>query len=184
MYSKMEPERAPNGLVARGRRRTPARRCGGDEGAVLIEFALMAPLIFALLVGMITGGVSLSRKNSMTNAVREGARLGATITADGLWADAVRARVVELSSGDLTTSQVCVKLVKKGPPGPTTVLQSSSCAGALAGEEPSVADVPAGDCAVLVWAQRPTEIEAVFFSMDITLDSDSVSRYERDCTTP
>lgn len=130
------------------------------------------------MVGTFTGGVSLSRKNSMTNAVREGARLGATLTEDGAWADAVRDRVVQLSAGDLTTSQVCVKLVKA----PATVKRASSCAASLTGSEPSITGVPAGDCVVLVWAGRTSELQAIFFSRQLDLNASSVGKFERDCT--
>jgi Flp pilus assembly protein TadG len=152
-------------------------RARGDRGGALVEFAIIAPLVFMLLIGTFTGGVALSRKNSMTNAVREGARLGATLNHDAAWAGAVRDRVVELAGGDLTTAQVCVKLVQA----PSTQIRASSCPAALAGLEPAITGVPAGDCTVLVWAQRTSEIEAVLFSRDLTLTSKSVSRYERDC---
>ncbi|MFP5580169.1 MAG: TadE family protein [Acidimicrobiia bacterium] len=61
-----------------------------EAGASLVEFALLAPVLFALLLGMITGGLSLSRKNSMENAVREGARFGATLNEDSSWSSDVR----------------------------------------------------------------------------------------------
>src|SRR5215207_9336974 len=98
-------------MVTAGRRsmsnQTPrGRRARGDGGAALVEFAIIAPLVFALLFGVFTGGMALSRKNSMTNAVREGARLGATLPEDANWADKVQARVLDLAGGDLDASQV------------------------------------------------------------------------------
>lgn len=157
--------------------RSTRRRSRGDRGAALVEFALVAPLVFSLLLGLFTGGISLSRKNSMTNAVREGARLGATQIEDSAWADNVRTRVVDLSAGDLLTSQVCVKLVKA----PSTVVRASSCPASLAGSQPSITGIPASECAVLVWARRSSQLQAVFFTRDLTLVASSVSRYERDC---
>jgi Flp pilus assembly protein TadG len=157
----------------------PRRRCSGDGGAALVEFAIIAPLFFALLLGLFTGGISMSRKNSMTNAVREGARFGATLAESGTWADTTQSRVVTLSSGDLTSSQVCVRLVKA----PSTVRrESTGCSAAMQALAPSTSGIPSGDCAVLVWARRTSKMEVVFFSRTLTLDGDSISRFERDCT--
>ncbi len=153
-------------------------RARGDGGAALVEFALIAPLIFALLLGMVTGGISLSRKNSMTNGVREGARLGATLTEDATWADSTRTRVVNLAAGDLTSAQVCVRLVKA----PSTVKRTSTgCSTDMLTRVPSTTGISTGECAVLVWAHRTSEMQAVFFSRDLDLDARSVSRYEREC---
>ena len=87
----------------------PKRR--KDRGASLVEFALLAPLLFALLLGMITGGISLSQKNSMENAVREGSRFGATLEPSANWAGDVRKRVEALSGGDLELGQICAEVV-------------------------------------------------------------------------
>ena len=153
------------------------RRARGDKGVALVEFAIVAPLVFMLILGSITAGVSLSRKNSMTNAVREGSRFGATLSNDGAWANDVRDRVLDLAAGDLTSAQVCVKLVQA----PATEIAASSCPTELAGLEPDVTGVTAGECAVLVWARRTSKIEAIVYSDNVTLDSRSISRYEREC---
>lgn len=153
-------------------------RAHGERGAALAEFAIIAPLIFALLLGMLTGGISMSRKNSMTSAVREGARFGATLTESATWADDTRARVIALSAGDLTTAQMCVRLVKA----PSTVRRTSTgCSGAMIALAPSTAGIPNGDCVVLAWARRTSKMEFVFASTDLVLDAQSVSRFERDC---
>lgn len=149
-----------------------------DQGASLVEFALLAPLIFALLLGMITGGLALSKKNSMENAVREGARLGATIPEDGNWAEAVRTRVVELAGGDLSTADVCVKLIRKADATTETPRRSTSCT-LPASLEPAAANVPSGQCAVKVWARQSSDLNVIFFSRSISLDTSNVNRYER-----
>jgi hypothetical protein len=155
------------------------RRARGEGGAALVEFALIVPLVFALLFGVFTGGISLSRKNAMTNAVREGARFGATLPEDGDWAEKVRTRVIDLAGGDLDSSQVCVELIIKPNPATETSRQATSCSldSAL---EPDTADVPVGECAVKVWAARESDLQVVFFSKTLELTTSSVNRYERE----
>lgn len=155
---------------------TRRARVRGDRGAALVEFALVSTLLFSLLFGVFTGGIALSRKNSMTNAVREGARLGATLPAGSDWAGSVRDRVVQLSGNDLVANQVCVKLVQA----PSTTIQLSSCSLPV-GDEPSLTGIPAGECAVLVWARRTSDLQAILYSRNLTLTAGSVNRYERDC---
>lgn len=92
----------------------------GDRGAVLIEFALVLPLLVVLLLGTITGGLALNEKQQITHATREGARYAASISATqqfvtGTWAENVRTMVVERSNGSLDTSAVCVSVVQGSP---------------------------------------------------------------------
>ncbi|HEX4867840.1 MAG TPA: TadE family protein [Acidimicrobiales bacterium] len=53
------------------------RRGQGDEGAALVEFALVAVLLATLIFGIINFGLLLSFKQDMTRAAAEGARQGA-----------------------------------------------------------------------------------------------------------
>jgi hypothetical protein len=152
----------------------------------LVEFAIIAPLLFALLLGMFTGGMALSRKNSMTNAVREGSRLGATLVESDTWATSVRDRVRNLSSGDLTDAQICVELAVKTTSSETTLRQwpSGGCPNTaenpLAPGEPAMpVGVQEGECVVKVWARRTSLMETVFFSRDIVLTTNSISKFER-----
>lgn len=54
-----------------------ARRARGDDGAALVEFALVMVLLFTLVFGIISFGLILSFKQDMTRAAAEGARAGA-----------------------------------------------------------------------------------------------------------
>ena len=47
----------------------------GDSGQSLLEFAIVLPILLALLVGILEFGVAWNRKQVLTNAAREGARL-------------------------------------------------------------------------------------------------------------
>ena len=53
-----------------------------DHGAATVEFALTLPLLMCLILGVITGGITLNQKIAVTNGVREGSRFGATLSVD------------------------------------------------------------------------------------------------------
>jgi Flp pilus assembly protein TadG len=72
-------------------RRILRKRSNDDEGAVLIEFALVIGLFFMLVFGMVDFGLAINTKTQLTNAGREGARLGTVNLVPG----AVEARVRE-----------------------------------------------------------------------------------------
>jgi Flp pilus assembly protein TadG len=151
-------------------------RAGGKErGAALVEFALILPVLVSLLLGTVTAGIAYGRKLSMSNAVREGARYGATLTANGSWAAAVQTRTQSMATGDLSTGQICTALWKVGT---GASYSSSGCTIA----NPFVAnnDHPgsAGDCVVEVWAARPEQIQALFFSTTVTLKARAGARLE------
>jgi Flp pilus assembly protein TadG len=47
-----------------------------EEGAGLVEFAILAPLFVVLLFGLVEFGLAIYNKGVVTNASREGARFG------------------------------------------------------------------------------------------------------------
>jgi Flp pilus assembly protein TadG len=51
-------------------------RSKNQEGAGLVEFAILAPILVILLFGLLEFGLSLYAKEVLTNASREGARYG------------------------------------------------------------------------------------------------------------
>ncbi|CAN5653365.1 pilus assembly protein [soil metagenome] len=53
------------------------RRLRGDRGAAAVEFALVVPLLLVLLFGIISYGVMLSFRQSLSQAATEGARAAA-----------------------------------------------------------------------------------------------------------
>ena len=69
-------------------RRSPLRRTRSRRrrGQALVEFALVVPLFLLLLAAMIDFGLGLNASISVSNAAREGARLGAV---DAISADIV-----------------------------------------------------------------------------------------------
>ena len=52
------------------------RKINNQNGAAMVEFAIVLPLLLMLIFGMIEFSVMLYDKAMLTNATREGARLG------------------------------------------------------------------------------------------------------------
>ena len=151
-----------------GRRRPP------EAGALLVELAVVLPVFLCLVLGSVTAGDAYARRVSVLEAVREGARYGASLalgsgpTALTDWENSVKARVVAASGGELTTAAVCAKLVF--PTGAT------DCGAA----DPAGASAEAGVHLVKVSASRSATIEWFFFSTSATLKGKLAARYERD----
>ena len=116
----------------------------GERGVALVEFALVFPIFMTLVLGMFSGGLAYNRKNTLINAVREGARYGATLDPEGLpflpdpagapgsshgldtWLYRVADAVQQNAEGELDTGTealaICVAYVSPsgpnhGPPG-------------------------------------------------------------------
>jgi Flp pilus assembly protein TadG len=84
---------------------------------VLVEFALVMPILVMLLLGMVTTGLAYNRKLDLTHATREGARYGAAVSpfqawTSGSWASNVHDLVIARASETLASADVCVALVK------------------------------------------------------------------------
>ena len=170
-----------------------SRRVAVDErGASLVEFAIIMPLLFMLIIGMITGGLTLSRQNSVENAVREGTRFGAVNPNTNLttYLQQVLAQVESAATGDLgdgvPEKQICVAFIDASVVNLTpSTSQSGVTSLRKSGSTPASAkqacfqDNRTNEARVQVKAHRESEIEGVFWSMSVDLDSQSVTRYER-----
>ena len=93
----------------------------GDEGAALVEFALVFPLLMVLMLGMVSAGVAWNQQLQITHAAREGARYGATVPRDqafvpatDTWAKAVSDVTLGRAGGELEIdgATICVALVQ------------------------------------------------------------------------
>ena len=52
------------------------RRCCGDDGAVIVEFALVLPFLVLLLFGVVDYGLAWRNDSILTSALRSGVRAG------------------------------------------------------------------------------------------------------------
>jgi Flp pilus assembly protein TadG len=157
-------------------------RCSRERGAVAVEFALVLPLLMALLVGIITAGLGYNNVLGVADGVREGARFGATTLVGGSWGSTVKTQTIALTTLNVSghpvvvsTNMVCAQLVKA----PATVVSSSSCS--LTTAAPATpAGVLDGTCLVKVWAEIPVDINFVLLGHATPIvKRQSVALYER-----
>jgi Flp pilus assembly protein TadG len=162
-----------------------------ERGAALMEFALVLPIIVVLMLGIITGGISLNRSISLNNAAREGARYGATLPIDSdisVWLNAVADVAISAATEDLDDGQpgrrVCVAFVH--PAGTDPSDQTTRLVVDTAGEGTITVGAschpdgrPDDERRVQVSAARTSELEVVFWSRTLTLHSESTARFER-----
>lgn len=171
-------------------RSTERRRGRGDEGAVLVEFALVFPILVFLLFGIFGAGILLNQRLSVTQAGREGARYGSTIPTDqctpsstnpspcsGLnWAQLVQAVTAERSAGELAASNVCVALVAGPGTAPVAKGLNYTTAG---GTAPCFVDQSSDTGErVQVLIRLGTKVEGALITVPVTLDTRAITRFE------
>ncbi|MDQ3640297.1 MAG: pilus assembly protein [Actinomycetota bacterium] len=143
-----------------------------ERGAVFVEFAMVLPLFMALVLGIYTGGLAYTNKISLVEAVREGARYGASLPVGTdpvtTWETGVRNRVVFASGGEVAFGDVCVKFVL--PTG------GSDCG---ITDPPGASNEPAVHL-VKVSATKQAKIEFFFYTSEPLLRGQIVARFERD----
>jgi len=59
----------------------PLRVPSRERGATIVEFGLLAPLLVAVLFGLVEFGLAMYTKGLLANAAREGARFGVVLSA-------------------------------------------------------------------------------------------------------
>lgn len=160
-----------------------------------MEFAFIAPVLFLLLFGTITGGLTFSRQNSVENAVREATRFGAILPdfEDAGNLNELYRQVRSAATGDLDADvpdrSICVALIDDDDTWDYEIYTDSDN---VDSSDSDVASPPAacakasddltvgaGTRRIWVRASRTSDIEAVFYQQTITLDSRSMTRYER-----
>lgn len=153
-----------------------ARRSRNDRGASAVEFALILPFLAMVLFGIIGVALGYNDKLALANAVREGARVGATLPNSTSWAGSVQSQVTTAFAGDTTGVSVCAKLLK--PDG--TVVRS---AGSSCGAEPT-APASATSCYVMVWASKPGTLDWLLGRGTYSVQAQSVAVYDRSQSCP
>jgi Flp pilus assembly protein TadG len=145
-----------------------------ERGVALVEFAIVLPVLMAFALGIFSGGTAYFRKITVVDAVREGARYGATLPvpagAGGAasWETSVRNRVAQASGGELASANVCVKLVY------------ATGAADCGITDPAGAATETGVRLVKVSASKDATLEFFFFTRTVTLSGAVAARFERD----
>jgi TadE-like protein len=100
-----------------------------DRGASLVEFALLAPFLILLLLGIIELGYVLGEFNDVRHGAREAARAAAVNAGDNSFIHGVTCDAMDL------TSNVTVQLTdgSTGSVGDTATVHISSTPGSLSG---------------------------------------------------
>ena len=164
-------------LPASARSPDPRAIEAGDGGAVLVEFAVVFPLLVFLVFGIFGAGIVLNQRLSVTQAGREGARYGSTVPIDQCvpvaecsgrnWAKLVQEVTSERSAGAVTTANVCVALGA----GPRQRPNRYWLGVHLGRGHVALLHRPASDSGkrVQVKVSLPTQIEAAVMTIPITL---------------
>lgn len=85
------------------------------RGTATVELAVVSPLLFAMLFGIIEFGWLFSVQNTLVNAAREGARLGIL---QGVGSDEVEARVVQYLQPMNLDNKVTINVTEATPDDP------------------------------------------------------------------
>jgi Flp pilus assembly protein TadG len=119
-------------------RRSPRRLARNRSGASAVEFALVAPILLLLAVGMAQFGIVLNQYIMLTEAVRDGARLLA-IARGSSTPYSSTVNQVKSSAGSLTTSSLTITTTVNG----SACATDSACSTALSSASGKAASVAA-----------------------------------------
>ena len=144
------------------------------------------PLIMMLVLGLVSAGIAYNEKITLTHAARESARFAATFPIGNTasledWLAAVEARAIADAAGSLDPGtpglHICIAYVFPDGSGANDSTKSR-----LNGA-PGVGDCftdgrPITERRIQIEIGRDVELEALFFSTTIGLESQAVSRFE------
>jgi Flp pilus assembly protein TadG len=166
------------------------QRASGDDGAVLVEFAMLLPILAMFLFGTVTAGIAWNTNLAMAQGVRMGGRYAATLptrnyTSLDDFLDAVETQVINSSEGSMATTVpnriVCVAYVH--PNGSTTLDQTRRRyeSGTTVSRDNTSCFTDgegADDTRVQVMTERTTTLETGIWSHTVTLHQQLVFKYE------
>jgi len=101
------------------RRRIRGSKGSGDRGQSLVEFALILPLFLVIVFGIVDFGMAFHSYITVTNAAREGARLGVVQATEAQITDKVYA-ASDLNDED--TNMTITVTNAQGAPGSSVVV--------------------------------------------------------------
>ena len=158
----------------------------GDGGAAAVEFALLFPLFIAIVFGIINMGFAFNQKINLTQTAREASRYGATLSLKAsaagntgtvdTWLAKVRDVALSAGGSDLAATRagryICVAYVTAA-----TTKSLTTGSGGPSASAPCYTDGRTDD-RVQVVVRSETVLDFLLFGGDITVGSESVTRYE------
>lgn len=145
------------------------RHRSDDRGAVLVEAAVVMPILIMLVLGIWSVGRAYNIYLTMDHAAREAARFGAVNADDASWLVEVKQKALGEASPSLTLAgaDVCAALVD-GEADATACLNST--------------DDPRTEKRAQVVITKQVPLSFLFFNMNVTLHARAVSRWEAGTT--
>lgn len=170
---------------------TPIRPAD-DRGAVVVEFALVLPVLMVLLLGMVSGATAWNQSQSLGQGARVAGRYASTlplVAPEDMddWLDDIADRAISSSEGNLANGTsgrtVCVAYVDPAGTAPdNTVSRTLDSAGVrTSGVAPCFSDGQSDtDVRVQVELERASYLDVGFWRQNIDLRRTVVFRYEAD----
>jgi len=138
-----------------------------DRGAALVEAAIVMPLLLLLTLGIWSTARAWNVNNVLDHAAREAARYGAVNTPFD------SNEVLSIAQGEMAAAAVDWTLI----PTPCARLVTGASGGGMCIDDPAVD--PTQDERVQVVLELPNyQLEFIFFSIDVDLRAQAVSRRE------
>lgn len=156
----------------------------------MVEFALVIPVLAAIILGAVTTGLAYNVNNTLNSGARESARFAATSPIGGdmdAWLNEIADVAIRATSGELAPArpgqEICVAYVHPDgdePADRTTALFEIAGSRTVITNQMCFDDGrPADEARVQVLLERKTEINAMAFTTTVDLSNQSVVRYER-----
>ena len=145
-----------------------------ENGAALVEMALVVPILVLLIVGIWATARAWNVHNVMDHAVRESARYGATVDP---WNDGT---TTDVCVGSPTTAQQVLRCVADEQLQAAAInpaLINTTCI-ELAADPCSVGSASGSDKVAVSLTYPNYLIDFVFFTMAVDLNATAISRYE------
>jgi Flp pilus assembly protein TadG len=141
-----------------------------ETGAVLVEAAIVMPILIMLVLGIWSVGRAYNIYLTMDHAAREAARFGAVNADDASWKTEVRNKAIDEASPSITldATNVCASLVDGPATNPGDCLDSS--------------DDPRLEKRGQVLITKQVPLDFLFFDMTVTLHARAVARWEAGTT--
>lgn len=169
------------------------RRCEGDGGVAVVEFAMVLPVLAMLLLGMVSGAIAWNENLALSQGARVAAReavtrpLPATLSDATMspWLDDVADRAVAASEGKMAAGVsgrvVCVAYVYPAGTSPDETFSRTLGENGTrtSGTSPCFADGQgANDRRLQVVLERVGVLDVGFWRQELTLRRQVVYRFE------